>query len=503
MEEDIKNIKKELIGSLLEKDILLNQELFTLINEVQSAALLNQLKEETASLQNSQILDYLKKRLEAPKMFVQETEEEKSDKQEILKETKVDVLFSYNTPPKKRSVGDFVAYFNRRFSVLERFLRERQPLSSPTSINRILSKSERETVSIIGMVKEIQRTKNKNIIMVIEDTTGEIKVLFSVNKPELINLAKDTVFDEVVGVRGVTGDKIVFAQELIRPDLPRATFLKKSPDECYAIFLSDIHIGSTYFLEEKFDKFLKWLNSEAGTEEQKTLVSKIRYLFIVGDLVDGVGIYPNQDEELVIKDISAQYEEFVRLLKKVPQHIEIIICPGNHDATRLSEPQPEFGEDFTSSLKELPNTTLVSNPSIINIHKSEGFSGFNVLLYHGYSFDYYVANVDSIRQSGGYNRPDLIMKFLLQRRHLAPSHTSSLYIPDAQKDNLVIESVPDIFVTGHIHKSSVANYRNVTMICGSCWQSTTDFQKKVGHNPEPARVPLINLQTRKARILRF
>ena len=187
MEEDIKNIKKELIGSLLEKDILLNQELFTLINEVQSAALLNQLKEETASLQNSQILDYLKKRLEAPKMFVQETEEEKSDKQEILKETKVDVLFSYNTPPKKRSVGDFVAYFNRRFSVLERFLRERQPLSSPTSINRILSKSERETVSIIGMVKEIQRTKNKNIIMVIEDTTGEIKVLFSVNKPELGN----------------------------------------------------------------------------------------------------------------------------------------------------------------------------------------------------------------------------------------------------------------------------------------------------------------------------
>jgi len=95
------------------------------------------------------------------------------------------------------------------------------------------------------------------------------------------------------------------------------------------------------------------------------------------------------------------------------------------------------------------------------------------------------------------------MKFLLQKRHLAPTHKSTLYIPDVNQDPLVISNVPDFFLTGHIHKSSVSNYRNITMICGSCWQSKTSFQEKVGHHPEPCRVPIINLQTREVKILKF
>src|SRR5574342_1336167 len=78
---------------------------------------------------------------------------------------------------------------------------------------------------------------------------------------------------------------------------------------------------------------------------------------------------------------------------------------------------------------------------------------------------------------------DLIMKFLLKRRHLAPTHTSTLYVPDTKKDPLVIEKVPDFFLSGHIHKSVTANYRNTTLICGSCWQGKTLFQEKVCHNP--------------------
>jgi DNA polymerase II small subunit len=146
---------------------------------------------------------------------------------------------------------------------------------------------------------------------------------------------------------------------------------------------------------------------------------------------------------------------------------------------------------------------MVSNPSFINIHSSTDFSGFDILLYHGYSFDYYVANVDGIRQNGGYDRADLIMKFLLKRRHLAPTHTSTLYVPDVNKDPLVINKIPDFFITGHIHKTSVTNYKNTTLICGSCWQSTTSFQEKVGHHPEPCRVPIVNLNTREVKIMRF
>jgi DNA polymerase II small subunit len=78
-----------------------------------------------------------------------------------------------------------------------------------------------------------------------------------------------------------------------------------------------------------------------------------------------------------------------------------------------------------------------------------------------------------------------------------------LYVPYADHDPLIVSKIPDIFATGHLHKTSVSTYRNVTLICGSCWQGKTAFQEKVGHNPEPGRVPLVNLQTREMRILRF
>jgi DNA polymerase II small subunit len=125
------------------------------------------------------------------------------------------------------------------------------------------------------------------------------------------------------------------------------------------------------------------------------------------------------------------------------------------------------------------------------------------MLYHGYSFDFYVAEVQSIRDNGGYDRADLLMKFLLQKRHLAPSYTSTPYVPDTNSDFLVIDKVPDFFVSGHIHKAAAAKYKDVTLISGSCWQSKTSFQEKVGHNPEPSKVPIVNLQTRHVKILKF
>lgn len=95
------------------------------------------------------------------------------------------------------------------------------------------------------------------------------------------------------------------------------------------------------------------------------------------------------------------------------------------------------------------------------------------------------------------------MKFLLKKRHLAPSHTSTLYIPDPEEDPLLITKVPDIFVTGHVHRMRVGNYTNVTTICSSCWESKTEFQERTGHNPQPSRVPIVNLKTRDVTVLRF
>jgi DNA polymerase II small subunit len=262
-------------------------------------------------------------------------------------------------------------------------------------------------------------------------------------------------------------------------------------------------VGSINFLEEEFERFLQWISGELGNSKQQQLAQKIEHIFILGDLVEGVGVYPGQDEELEIKDIFEQYKVCARFLKKIPSRIKLIIIPGNHDAVRLAEPQPPLYKDLAAPIWKLPNTIMLPNPATVNIMSSDSFPGFNFLLYHGYSFIYYADNVDSIRKKGGVDRADLIMRFLLQRRHLAPTHASTLYIPSPKQDGLMINQPPDFFVTGHLHKSIAANYKSTTTISGSCWQAKTSFMEKLGIHPEPARVPVVNLQTREVKILKF
>ncbi len=418
-------------------------------------------------------------------------------------ENQVEIVISYENKPYKYEIKDFANIFRSRYHFLEKILRNRQELQGTLTINRLQGKKDKEKVSIIGLVDDISTTKNGHIIVTLEDLTGKIKVLISKNNPELLIEAKDLVVDEVIGVAGTSGEDIIFSEKIIWPDVPATNEMKKNDLEEYALFLSDIHYGSNVFLKKEFEKFLRWINGTIGNETQQELAKKVKYIFIAGDLVDGVGEYPSQEEDLEIKDIYQQYEGVAGLLKQIPRDKQIIICPGNHDMMHLAEPQPVFYREYAATLLDLPNITFVTNPGLVNIAKTDKFSGFDVLMYHGFSFDYYVANVESIRNEGGYHRADLIMKLLLKKRHLAPSFKSTPYFPGHQEDPLLIKKIPDFFLTGHIHYSKVANYKGITMICGSCWQGMTSFQEKMGHEPEPARVPLVNLKTRDVKILKF
>ncbi len=417
----------------------------------------------------------------------------------------VNIIVSYQNVPKKYEVKDFTSFFITRYQYLEKLLRNRQELQNILSIGRLGTIREKETLSVIGVVAEISQTKAGNILLTLEDLTGQVKVIITKSKAELFNEAKDLVVDEVIGIRGMVREQMMFADAILWPDLPMHLELKKKEEgeEEYAIFLSDIHVGSALFLREEFERFLQWINGKAGNEEQREVARKVKYVFMVGDLVDGIGVYPAQEPELAIKDITRQYAEFTSLVKQIPDTKQIIMCPGNHDAVHIAEPQPALPSELAGELLQLPNITLVTNPAIVNIARTGTFPGFEVLMYHGYSFDYYVANVESIRNGGGYQRADLIMKFLLKRRHLAPAFKSTPYFPGHAEDPLLIRRIPDFFVTGHIHYSSVANYKGVTMISCSCWQGKTTFQEKLGHKPEPARLPVVNLKTREIKVLRF
>jgi DNA polymerase II small subunit len=474
------NQKIKLIEKLFEKGILANEDMLNNITE-----------DDLDKINNEEDL-----------LVLNSTNFKKQQTIDNWQEPRTEIIDSYQSNPYKYDINNFTKLFMNRFNYIEKILSSRQELNNIVSIDRIKNKSEREEVSIIGIITEINKTKNDNLILEVEDMTNNIKILISKNNKELHEEGKNLVVDEIIGINGTTSKDIIFANKIIFPDIPEGE-TKKGPVEEYAIFLSDIHYGSNLFLEKEFDKFIKWLNGEYGSEDQKEISKKVKYILIAGDLVDGIGIYLGQDDELTIKDIEKQYEGIAEKLAQIPKNKEIIICPGNHDSTHLAEPQPIFYKKYAQKLYDLENATIVSNPAMVNIGKKKNFSGFDVLMYHGYSFDYYVANVEDIRMNGGYKRSDLIMKFLLKRRHLAPSFTSTPYHPAYDDDPLLIKKIPDFFLTGHIHYSKVSNYKNVTLINGSCWQDKTSFQEKLGHTPEPGRVVAVNLKTREIKLIRF
>ncbi len=521
MDNPENDIKKIVISKLFEHDILVTEDIIKRINHlpfISDTELINSIKENVLLLLDDVFFErvvqtreaYNKKEVEDEKEAeaerlnsLQKNDDsiEVKEKEQIERGT-VTVVESFDLEPKKRNVRDFVRLFNRRYNGILRILQGRQELQGLTSISRLKSKGENESVAIVGMIFEKSITKNGNVIIDLEDDTGSTKVVITQKSPSF-ELAKDLVYDEVIGITGTTGTGIIFANNIIIPDIPLTKELKKSPLDEYALFISDLHFGSTYFLRKEWEKFTKWFHGEIGSEAHKTIVKKIKYLFIVGDVVEGVGIYPGQDKDLRIEDIYDQYKSFTAFLKTLPKHIQIIISPGNHDAVRVAEPQPAIPKKLLPDVYEMENVTMVSNPATVNIGKTDTFSGLDVLLYHGYSLIYYADAVPSIRDAGGLDRTDLIMKFLLQRRHLSPSYMSNQFVPLSDADPLLIKKIPDVLATGHIHMVTASMYRNINLINSSSWIGMTDFQEKMGLHPNPGRAVLLSLKTRNMKILNF
>lgn len=429
----------------------------------------------------------------------QETKPVKNVKREPTS-TNYKVRVSSLTPifKKKPDVGDFVNYFKNRLSEMRGFLQAHSNLKNLVSINKI--SGQRQGISLIGLVSDKRVTKNNNILLELEGLTGKIRVLINQNKPEIYKKGEEIALDSVIGLNVSGNNEIVFANDIIFPDsviLER----KKSPFDEYALFISDLHLGSKLFLEKNFLKFIDYLNGKVPGSN-KSEVNKIKYLFLVGDLVAGVGIYPSQEKDLAINNLEEQFSKAAELLGKIRKDIAIIISPGNHDCVRLMEPQPILDEKYAWPIFNLENVFLTGNPTYVNIGARSNFSGFNVLTYHGFSFPYYADIIPSLISGDALNNPEKLMAYLLKNRHLAPAHKSVQYTP-SKTDNLIIRKIPDIFVSGHTHKSAVSYYNNILMISGSCWEEMTSNQEKLGNKPDFCKVPMFNLKTRQIKILDF
>lgn len=420
-------------------------------------------------------------------------------KKEIVKlQPSVKILSSNIIPYRKIEVKDFITHFKLRYGFLRDILRERKELTNLVSVDKIGSNRD---FSIIALVTGKRITKNKNLLLELEDLTGRATALVVSGKEELFNKAKEIMLDDVIGFKCSGGREILYVNGLFFPDsyIPEK---KKTEEEEYVLFVSDVHVGSKMFLEENFMKFIDWLNEKGVEEGMKDKIDKIKYLFFTGDNVEGVGINPGQEPLLAIKDMKDQYKELARYLKMIPPHIKIIMCAGQHDAVRVPEPQPPLDEEFAAEICAMENVYIVSNPAFVEIG-GNGRSGFKVLMYHGASMHSWIDEIEDLRLGKANLNPSKVVKYMLRHRHLSPMHSGTTYVPGDKEDSLVIKEAPDVVATGDMHRTDVDMYNNTLIICGSCWQSTTPFEEKVGNVPDPCKVPMLNLKTREIKILDF
>jgi DNA polymerase II small subunit len=373
-------------------------------------------------------------------------------------------------------VKGYNALFSSRFNKLKRIISaspESKMLKSAASVKT--SKIDGD-LYVCGLVSE--RNSERNVTkLVLEDPSGSFEgIIFD---DELQKVADTLLIDQFVMARISSAKNSGYIiKDIILPDIPEQA-KNKSETEAYAVFLSDLHIGSKYFMENEFSEFVSWLSSP------DPVARKIRFILIGGDMVDGVGIYPNQNKELVCQTIQEQLKKAEGLIDKIPKNMKVIIMPGNHDPGRRALPQPAIPKKYNSNLWKMENVVMVGNPSVVSLN------GVKVMMFHGQSID------DIVKTTPGlsYNKPTDVMKHLLKARHLSPIYGSQTPIAPEMEDLLVIEDIPDIFHVGHVHRAQLDLYKGILLVNSGSWQKQTPFQASVGMVPNPGIAIMVNLKT--------
>jgi DNA polymerase II small subunit len=379
---------------------------------------------------------------------------------------------------------DFVTVFRDRLDRLSTLLRSRVNPRSAEAVQAMPGGSE---AAMIGLVDDVRSTKSGHWLVELEDTTGTFPCLIMKDRA-FADAVDRLLHDEVLAVEGTLADDggILFVDDLHFPEIPLNYRPSTADRPVKAALVSDVHVGSQEFMADAWERFADWLHTPEAAE--------VEYLLVAGDMVEGVGVYPDQDEELDVIDVYDQYEQFAEHLKSVPGDLEVVMIPGNHDAVRLAEPQPGF-DDHLRDVMTAHDARVVGNPSTVTVE------GVSVLMYHGVSLDEVIAEMPD--DLATYDRPHEAMYRLLEKRHLAPKYGGHMRLAPEDRDYLAIDDVPDVFHTGHVHKLGYGTYRNVLAINSGCWQAQTAFQESVNIDPDAGYAPILDLQTLDVTVRKF
>ena len=398
-------------------------------------------------------------------------------------------------------LADMLSLFNNRLEKLKRILVQSGRLRNrPIDVSHLIRNQSRysssnNTATIVGLVNDV-RYKGDNLHFKVEDKSGDV---FCVLRPaRALDRSPEAKRRNTIAIAGLMNDDVVGVTGFINPG-SRDMFLvedvhlppighntKRTAEGNQAVsvaFVSDIHVGSNTFLQAQWDKMVKWFHEDP-------LAKTIKYLVLSGDVVDGVGIYPDQDKELQIIDLYKQYEEMARLIELLPDWVETLILPGNHDAVRPAEPQPSLEPLIQQYFN---SATFVGNPCDFSLH------GVRALAYHGVSIMDFVSSIRHVT----FGEPEKAMAEMLERRHLAPSWRGKTPLSPEPEDHMVIETIPDIFVCGHVHGHYCDDYKGTTIIQSSTWQDQTGYMRMLGFQPKPCILTVVNLHTHETASIPF
>jgi DNA polymerase II small subunit len=394
-------------------------------------------------------------------------------------QSRIELLSDRESQP----VGDvngFIDYFNSRFRQLEAILKNRFDVRDAIPLSQAVKQPVKTKFKTIGLVAG-KSTRSSRLFLDLEDSDTSVTVMVSGDEASRKGL--EILNDQIICVDGLKyRDDLIIANDLIWPDVPMHDINRADENVC-AVFVGDIHVGSKYFRADLFDKFIKWMNRDLGPPASRELAGLVKYLVVTGDLVDGIGIYPEQLDELTITTQKAQYEEAARLLSQLPEHVEILIIPGNHDAVRRSLPQPPISKKYAPALYMDPRIHLLPNPCNLSLH------GVKAFIFHGKALD------DILSSTPGYDfhSPVNGLELLMRCRHIAPIYGQSTPIAPEKVDRLVIDIVPDVVACGHIHIHEMRKYHGLTLICSGSFQDQTPFQRRMKLEPTPGVISVYNL----------
>ncbi len=382
------------------------------------------------------------------------------------------------------SVDDFRKVFMDRYRKLKSIVITAGKMRGVTDIANV-KKMPSGFVRTVGMVSDVSITKNGHKKFRIEDLDDHIDVIITSKNA----LHRELILnDEVLGVIGskpemrndsMKSEPVIFANEIVRPDVPSRIVDDTGREPEYIGSISDIHVGSKTFLSDSFVKMVDWIKS-SGED-----AARMKHLILSGDVVDGIGVYPGQENDLEILNPYEQYEQLAEYVNEIPSDVTVYIMPGNHDTVRLAEPQPAFSQKirgmFNSNARFLPNPYNLA------------LKGKNITVYHGMALN----DLVELIPGGSMSSIGTAIELMLKRRYMGSSYGGKTPIIPSEQDFHVMDKVPDIFITGHIHGHHLGNYNGVRYVNSSTWQSQTEFQKMMNFAPDPCILTMFDLNSRQ------